>query len=79
MSLIWSIIVMVMLSGAIIFALYNILPDFWCINKKDLGRNHCAIVTFNSCGGNIHFDDMTQDELIEQLKLDIYPYNNLRY
>lgn len=70
MSLIEAIIVMVMLSGAIIFALYSVLPDFWFIDKNDLGRNHCGIVTFSSSGGDIHFDDMTQEELIERLKSD---------
>ena len=70
MSLIESIIIMIMLGGAIIFVLYNMLSDFYPINKKDLGRNHCGIVNFNSSGGDIHFDDMTQEELIERLKSD---------
>ena len=70
MSLIESIIIMIMLGGAIIFALYSMSTDFWYINKKDLGRNHCGIVTSNSSSGDIHFDDMTQDELIERLKSD---------
>ena len=70
MSLIESIIIMILLSGAIIFVLYDISTDFYPINKKDLGRNHCGIVTFIGSGGYIHFDDMTQDELIEQLKID---------
>ena len=70
MNLIESIIMMIMLSGAIIFVLYNILSDFCPIDKKHLGRNHCGIVTFNGSGGDIHFDDMTQKELVEQLKSD---------
>lgn len=70
MSLIESIIIMILLSGAIIFALYSISTDLWLIDKNDLGRNHCGIVTFNSSGGDIHFNDMTQEELAERLKFD---------
>ena len=78
MSLIESIIIMILLSGTIIFALYSMLSDFWFIDKNNLGRNHCGIVTFNSSGGDIHFDDMSQEELAERLKSDyeMFSYND---
>lgn len=59
--------------GLIIFiisAVINCYEDYYPISDKSLSRNHCGIVTFNGSGGDIHFDDMTQDELLERLQSD---------
>lgn len=44
------------------------------INKKSteyehsIGRNHASFVYSHGCGGDIHFDEMNEDEIYETLK-----------
>lgn len=57
---------------AIFLALFyrSIEQDINCIDKDKVGRNHCGIVTSFSSGGDIHFDEMSQVELVKQLESD---------
>lgn len=52
---------------AIIVMLVMLCSDPF-ITKNDIGRNHCGLVTFNSSGGDIHFDEMNYVETIDCLK-----------
>lgn len=40
------------------------------IDNKCFGRNHCGIVNSNGCVGDIHFNEMTEDEIYSRLKSD---------
>ena len=53
---------------------YLMLDDDFDFHKKYYGRNHCDIVDFHSCGGDIHFDEMTDEEIYEKLKNDYFIY-----
>ncbi len=52
------------------------LDDDFDFHKKYYDRNHCDIVDFHSCGGDIHFDEMSDEELYEKLKRDYFLYSD---
>lgn len=61
------------------YGFYLMLDDDFDFHKKYYGRNHCDIVDFHSCGGDIHFDEMNDEELYEKLKHDYFWYRVLDY
>ena len=58
---------------------YLMLDDDFDFYKKYYGRNHCAIVDFHSCGGDIHFDEMSDEEIYKLLEHDYFWYRVLDY
>lgn len=62
-----------------LYALYLVLDDYFDFHKKYYGRNHCGIVCWNGSGGNIHFDEMTDEEIYERLKNDYFMYREFDY
>ncbi len=58
---------------------YIMLDDDLDFHEKYYGRNHCGIVCWNGSGGDIHFDEMTDEEIYELLKHDYYLYRDLDY
>ena len=36
--------------------------------KNSIGRNHACVVFSHGCGGDIHFDEMNENEIYETLK-----------
>jgi hypothetical protein len=37
-------------------------------HKNSIGRNHACVVFSHGCGGDIHFDEMNENEIYETLK-----------
>ena len=74
---IFVIIFYTFVSVLVLYTLYLMLDDDFDFHKKHYGRNHCSIVDFNSCGGDIHFDEMSEEETYERLKNDYYWYRVL--
>jgi len=72
MNLILAILLTMLFIFLIIFSFYKILSCELPLNvdKNSLGRNHCGIVTFSSSGGDIHFDEMSEEEIYNRLKFD---------
>ena len=46
------------------------------VSRNDLGRGHCALVTYCSCGGDINFNSMSEMELLEFLERDYYNFRD---
>lgn len=65
----WIFMIAVIVIAVILFY-RSIEQDINCISKNKVGRNHCGIVTGFSSGGDIHFDEMSQVELVKQLESD---------
>ena len=73
-----------MISGIIIFVLFFVigilgiraLDNEWKNSQCSIGRNHACVVFYAGCGGDVHFDEMNDKELLSLLKCeyDIYRY-----
>ena len=75
MDLIYAIIIFVVFNILLIFGIYILISlCSICVDENFIGRNHCGLVTFNSSGGDIHFNDMTKNELIERLSIDYFTF-----
>ena len=70
---VFAIIFYTFVSILFLYGLYLMLNDDFDFHKK-YGRNHCGIVCWNGCGGDIHFDEMTDEEIYEKLKNDYFLY-----
>ena len=75
MILILIIILEILFVFSIIFAFYKVISEN--IDENSFGRNHCGIVTFSSSGYDIHFDEMTDEEIYNRLKNDYYFFHHL--
>lgn len=62
-----------------LYALYLVLDDDFDFHKKYYGRNHCDVVDFHGCGGNIHFDEMSDEEIYKLLEHDYFLYSDADY
>lgn len=71
-----SYVIMAILAIAVLAVFYKAFTQE-LIDKNSVGRNHCGIVTNFSSGGDIHFDEMSQKELLKQLKSDFRFCSNL--
>lgn len=71
-----SYVIMAILAIAVLAVFYKAFTQE-LINKNSIGRNHCGIVTNFSSGGDIHFDEMNQKELLKQLESDFRFCSNL--
>lgn len=76
---VFAIIFYTFVSVLFLYGLYLMLNDDFDFHKKYYGRNHCSIVDSNSCGGDIHFDEMSEEDTYERLKNDYYWYRVLDY
>ena len=74
---IFAIIFYSFISILLFCGFYLMLDDDLDFHKKYYGRNHCSIVDSNSCGGDIHFDEMSEEEIYERLKNDYFWYRVL--
>lgn len=71
MNLILAILLVILFIFLIIFSFYKILICEPLLNiGDDFGRNHCGIVTFHCSCGDIHFDEMSEEEIYNRLKFD---------
>ena len=71
---VFAIIFYSFVSILLFYGFYLMLDDDFDFHKKYYGRNHCGIVCWNGCGGDIHFDEMTDEEIYEKLKNDYFIY-----
>ena len=76
--IIFAIIFYSFVSILLFCGFYLMLDDDFDFHKK-YGRNHCAIVDFHSCGGDIHFDEMSDEEIYKLLEHDYFIYRVLDY
>lgn len=60
----------------VVYAIIIILTYRYVAIQGDWGLNHCGIVTSNSSGGDIHFMDMSEDEITTRLKSDYYVFRD---
>ena len=67
----WTAITLFIVYLVMIILAYRriFIPEEW-------GINHCGIVTSNSSGGDIHFEDMTEDDVTTRLKNDYYVFRD---
>ena len=70
----FAIIFYTFVSILFLYGLYLMLEDDLGLHKKYYGRNHCGIVYCNGGGGDIHFNEMTDEEIYEKLKNDYFIY-----
>ena len=61
------------------YGFYLMLYDDFDFYKKYYGRNHCGIVCWDGSHGDIHFDEMTDEEIYEKLKNDYFLCRVLDY
>lgn len=78
MSLIIGIILCLVFVFLLIFGMYKALTynNKLAIGDDERGRNHCGLITFSASGGDIHFNDMNDQELYDKLKFD---YNVIKH
>jgi len=55
---------------------YSIYHEIFPISRSCAGRNHCGIVDWHSSGGDIHFNDMSSDEIIDRLRFDYFMFRD---
>lgn len=75
---VFAIIFYIFVGILFLYGLY-LMSDDLGIHKKCDGRNHCSIVDFNSCSGDIHFNEMSEEEIYKRLKNDYFWYRVLDY
>ena len=72
----FAIIFYTFVSILFLYGLYLMLEDDLGLHKKYYGRNHCGIVYCNGGGGDIHFNEMTDEEIYEKMNKAANPYGD---